>query len=239
MKSLVLAFGAALLSGGAASAQTLGTVFGPDVDPGEREAEYRFGAELGDGGSFGHRLHYQHAIDDRFRWRAIVTYEDPAGGDLEFDHVQAELLWQLVERTPGGYSSGLRFDGRLSEGEDAAHEIGLNWTNQWVFGEGWRARALLLADRDVGRDARDGWFLETRFSLSKKLSNGLRLAVDSFHDFGNTDAGFGGFDDQAHQIGPALSGGVAENWGWSAGVLLGVSDDAPDQDVVFRLTREF
>ncbi len=230
----------ALCLSNAAAAQTLGSVFGPDVGADDKEAEYRLGAEFNDGETnLGHRLHYQQAIDERLRWRLIVTYEDPEGGDLELDHVQGELLWQFLERTPAGVSSALRFDGRLSEGDDAAHEIGLNWTSQWVFAPDWRARFLFLVDRDVGERARDGWFLEARSSVNRRLRNGLRIGYESFHDFGNTQAGFGGFDEQSHQIGPALSGGVAENWGWSAALLLGVSDDAPEQDFLFRLAREF
>jgi hypothetical protein len=159
------------------------------------------------------------------------------GGDFELDHVQGELLWQIVERTPGGYSSGLRFDARLAEGDDTPHEIGVNWTNQWVIEGGWRVRALLLLDRDVGPGSEDDWIVETRASLYRSLDNGLSLGLESFNEFGGLDAGFGGFDDQAHQLGPVVSGDLPGGVEWSAGVLFGLSDGADERDFMLRLTR--
>ena len=141
MKTLAPAIVASLVLGGAASAQTTGTVFGPETALGDREFAYRIAAGLDDSGDdagFAHRIHYQQAVSERLRWRTLASWSDPAGGDFELDHVQAELLWQIVERTPGGYSSGLRFDARLAEGDDVPHEIGVNWTNQWVLEGGWR-----------------------------------------------------------------------------------------------------
>ncbi|MGX6646897.1 hypothetical protein ACWCOP_03010 [Maricaulaceae bacterium MS644] len=221
-------------------AQTTGTVFGPEVDPDARELEYRVAAgfaETGEDASFSHRIHYQQAINDVLRWRALAAWADPAGGAFELDHVQAELLWQIVGRTPGGYSSGLRFDARLAEGDDTPHEIGVNWTNQWVFDGGWRARALVLLDRDVGPGANDDWIVETRASLYRSLDGGLSVGVESFNEFGGLEAGFGGFNNQSHQIGPALSGDLAAGVEWSAGVLFGLSESADDHDLMLRLTR--
>ena len=233
---------AALLAAGPAAAQTTGTVFGPDVDPDDREFAYRVAAGVEDSGedaSFAHRIHYQQAINERLRWRALAAWSDPADGDFEFDHIQGELVIQIIERTPGGYSSALRFDGRIAEGDDTPHEFGANWTNQWVFEDGWRARALVLFDRDVGPGSDDDWILETRASLYKSLDRGLSVGLESFNEFGGLDAGFGGFDDQSHQLGPVLSGDVAYGVEWSAGVLFGLSEAADDQDVMLRLTRGF
>lgn len=225
---------------GLAAAQTTGTVFGPEVDPEGREFEYRIAAEFeqsGDDASLSHRLHYQQALTDTLRWRALISYDDPIGGDIELDHIQGELLWQIIDRTPSGYSSGLRFDARISEGDDVPHEIGVNWTNQWVLNDQWRVRALLLLDRDVGLQSNDDWIVETRASVRRSLDNGLTVSVESFNEFGGVDAGFGSFDDQSHQLGPVLGGDLGANLEWSAGVLFGVSDSAPDQDFMLRLTR--
>ena len=240
MKTWAAAIGLCATLGAAASAQTTGTVFGPETALGDREFAYRIAAGFEDSGgdaAFAHRIHYQQAVSEALRWRALASWADPAGGDLEFDHIQAELLWQIVERTPGGYSSGLRFDARLAEGDDVPHEIGVNWTNQWVLEGGWRVRALVLLDRDVGPRANDDWIMETRASLYRSLDNGLSVGVESFNEFGGIDAGFGGFDDQAHQIGPVLSGDLTDSVEWSAGVLFGLSDGADEQDFMLRLTR--
>jgi hypothetical protein len=240
MKFILTAITLAFCVSGLAAAQTTGTVFGPEVDPDAREFEYRIAAEFensGDDAALAHRLHYQQALTDRLRWRALISYNDPIGGDLELDHIQGELLWQIVDRTPSGYSSGLRFDARLSEGDDVPHEIGINWTNQWVLNDQWRVRALLLLDRDVGPQSNDDWIVETRASVRHKLDNGLTVSVESFNEFGGLDAGFGSFDDQTHQLGPVLGGDLTDTVEWSAGVLFGISDSAPEQDFMLRLTR--
>ncbi|MGJ3230189.1 MAG: hypothetical protein ACFE0P_00145 [Oceanicaulis sp.] len=240
MTHLLVSLCLVLALAGGAAAQTTGTVFGPETAAGDREAEYRVAAafeESGGDASLSQRLHYQQAINDSFRWRAIIAWDDPAGGDVELDHVQGELLWQIVERTPGGFSSGLRFDARVSEGDDVPHEIGVNWTNQWVRGD-LRVRALVLLDRDVGPRANDDWIVETRASLYRSLENGLSVGIESFIEFGGIEAGFGGFGDQSHQLGPVLSGDLVYGVEWSAGVLFGLSDGADEQDFVLRLVRE-
>lgn len=243
VRSLLAACSAAGAAAGismSASAQTTGTVFGPDVNADDREFEYRIAAGYPDSdgkADFAHRIHYQQALNDTLRWRALASWSDGAGADFEFDHVQAELVWQLVERTPGGYSTALRFDGRIAEGDDVPHEIGVNWTNQWRLNEEWRVRALLLFDRDVGPRSDDDWIMETRASVYRSLDNGLSVGLESFNEFGGVDAGFGGFDDQAHQLGPVVSGDLVAGVEWSGGVLFGLSDGADDLDFMLRLTR--
>lgn len=240
MRSLILALLAVAGGHSPAFAQTTGTVFGPDVTPGSRELEYRIAAEFSDAGdpvSFGRRLHYQQAFNDRFRWRAILAWNDPVGADIELDHFQGEILWQFIEQTPSGYSSGLRFDARLSEGDNTPHEIGLNWTHQWRVAGDWQVRGLLLADRDIGPGSNDDWVVETRFSISRALSDHVSIGIESFNEFGGLKAGFGSFDDQSHQMGPVFGGDMPGNLEWSAGLLFGISSAAPDHDVMFRLTR--
>jgi len=244
MKHSVLASAAifALIASPAALAQTTGTVFGPSVNAGDRAVEYRLGVEWnesGDAPDLAHRFHIQHSFTDALRWRLIASWSDRTGRDLEFDHVQGELLWQIIETTPRGYASALRFEARISGGDDTPHEIGVNWTHQWRLNEDWRLRALVLVDRDVGPDAEDDWIVETRASLSRRLGQDYRITLESFNEFGGVNAGFGAFDDQSHQLGPVLSGSFSPTVDWSAGVLFGLSEASPDQDLVLRLTRPF
>ena len=96
---------------------------------------------------------------------------------------------------------------------------------------------MLLLDRDVGPRSNDDWIVETRASLYRSLDNGLSIGVESFNEFGGVDAGFGVFDDQAHQLGPVVSGDLTDSVEWSAGVLFGLSDGADAQDFMLRLTR--
>lgn len=227
----------------AAQAQNVSSVFGPTVNAGEREAEYRLGILPGEDGAdteYAHRFHAQYAFNDALRFRAIteISSGDTGDADLEFKYVQGELLWQYEESGEDGYAAAFRFDYRLNEGDDRADQFGANWTHQWALPNDWRFRAILLFDVDVGEDARDGLFIDTRMSLTRRLSNGLRVGVDSFNDYGDTDRGFGSFQDQSHQLGPVVSGSIGEVE-WFFGPLFGISDGAPDTDIQFTLTRAF
>ncbi|MEO0466442.1 MAG: hypothetical protein AAF216_07845 [Pseudomonadota bacterium] len=225
-----------------AAAQTVGSVFGPGVNADDRQWEYRIGIapDEGDNGdaAINQRLHYQHALNDSVRLRGIVQGANSNDGDWEFRFVQGELVWQVIEKTPRGHQGGFRFDFRLNEGDDGANQFGLNWTSQLDLDNGWRLRGLILLDADVGDRARDGVFIETRMAASRKLENGLRISLDSFNIYGNSDAGFGNFNDQQHQLGPSVSGPIGtDGWGWFAGALFGVSDGADETNFQFRLTK--
>ncbi|WP_421789256.1 hypothetical protein [Hyphobacterium sp.] len=222
-------------------AQNVSSVFGPNVDQDDHEAEFRIGAAPNsqDEWRYNSRLHYQRALNDSVRLRGIIQYTKPANGDLELRFIQGELLWQFLEETPGGHVSAFRFDARLAEGDNTPHQFGANWTHQWSFGEGWRLRGIALLDVDLGPGRSDGVFVGARSSLTRRLPNGLRTGVEYFGEFGNTEAGFGSFDQQEHSVGPMLSGPLNDKWGWYAGVQIGVSDGANDQDWQFTITREF
>ncbi len=225
-----------------AAAQTVGTAFGPTVNRGDRNGEYRIAVvpeEDGEPTRVTQRIHIQQALNDTVRLRGIVQGSDGETGDFEFRFFQAELLWQTVEETPQGYASGLRLDARVNEGDDRAHQLGFNWIHQWSFGDGWRVRALALFDVEAGARAREGVDLETRFVLSRKLDNGLRVGVESYNDFGNTDRGLGSFSDQGHAVGPVISGSLGGGINWFAGPLFGVSDGADTIDVRLHLARAF
>lgn len=224
-----------------AAAQSVSGVFGPTVNADNRELEYRLGLaqDANDDWASVSRLHYQQGLNDTFRLRGVIQFSDPGDGPAEFRFFQAELLWQTVEQTEAGYSAAFRLDARLAEGDDGAHRLGVNWVHQWVFGGGWRARAIALTSHEVGSNARDGFNLAFRTSLSRRLGNGVRLSLEQYATLGNTDRGLGRFDEQRHTIGPALSGSFSDAWGWYLSTQFGVSDAAADTDFKVRLTRGF
>ncbi|TGY92232.1 hypothetical protein [Marinicauda pacifica] len=219
-----------------AAAQTVGSVSGPEVRAGEREAEYRLGLaqdRAGDDVQTLHRAQIQTALNDRVRVRAIAVYRDRGDG-TRFDHVEGELLWQTAKAGPSGYASGVNVEARLSNGRGLS-QLGLDWRNQWRVGEHWKIRANALFDVETGAQAEDGVFGEARFSVSRRVGP-VRAALVSYNDFGSLSGGAG---EAVHQAGLAVSGDIGERWSWYAGGLLPVSGDAPDRDVQFRLGRAF
>ncbi len=238
---LILAGLLFLSAAATAQAQGLGGVFGPTVDAGDQELELRLAVTLDGDEAWGGvgRLHYHQALNDSIRLRGIVQVADPPGADLQFRHLQLEMLWQTVERTPRGYESGIRIDVRLTPQASSANRVGVNWIHQWRFGQGWRIRAIARANTQFGSAARDGLNLGFRSSLTRRLESGLRVGLENFSRLGNSDRGFGQFDDQRHSAGPMIRGPLNENWEWYSGLQLGVSESASDYAGQFRLTRNF
>ena len=241
MIRMIAALAALVLLPAASLAQNVGGVFGPTVNENDKQLEFRLGLAPNQNDDWGAvaRLHYQQAFNDSLRLRGVIQYADPVGGDLELKHFQLELLWQTVERTESGYESAFRFDARVSENDDGADRVGVNWIHQWSLDNGWRIRALGLFNTEVGPAARDGINVGFRSSATRRIDNGLRVGVENFSSFGNTDRGFGNFDDQRHSIGPVVTGSFSPDWGWYTGVQFGVSERANDHDWQFRVTRNF
>ncbi|NCP65904.1 MAG: hypothetical protein GW763_17970 [Paraglaciecola sp.] len=224
-----------LLLGFSATAQNTGGVFGPVVNAGHRSMEYRFAYDE-DSEAWAQRLHYQQSINGELMWRIIGATRKTAQSDTDFDFVQGELFWQLTPDS-SSYQSGLRFDVRLRD-NDRANQFGVNWMNQFSLADQWQARLILLTSIQVGDNAADGVAIGTRGSIYKKFAIG-QVGLEMYSSYGSTEK-FKSLDDQSHSIGPFITGSLGiDRWSYFAGVLVGVTDAAPDTELRFRLTTAF
>jgi hypothetical protein len=230
------AIAAVLLAAAPALAQNTSGVSGADVKAGAQEFEYRaaFAPESdGKPSAFAHRLSYKHAFDGSWSAKVIALQSERGGGDLEFRSVSIEVLKQFLEsEDTGGWDSAIRVDGLIPTEDNRPGRARAAWLNSVDFGEGWQARGNIYMGREIGDLAKDGFTLETREELTRKLDNGMRIGAQMFNNL-NTTAHLGSFDEQRHQIGPVIKGKISKHVGYNAGVLFGISDKAPDTD--FRL----
>ena len=197
MIRILLATAATLAFAAPAHAQFTGGVFPPTVNGGASQLEYRIAVDPD--GPFSktqvaQRLHYQASLSDRFQLRGVVATrtrfeidDDPQDPGLktdsifDFDFVQAELTWQI---TPDDrkWQTGLRFDGRLKD--EGRNQVGVNWTNQWSFDDGWQARAILLSAVREDDDIIDDLGLSARGQLSKRVDSGQTLGLQVYSSLG-------------------------------------------------------
>jgi len=213
------------------SAQNTSSVFSPDVDDGESEFEYRVGFEP-EGNAFAHRAHYQYGFSDSWRMRLIALQRASDTRDLEFRYLRWEGLWQFLEDQTAGWDSGLRFEVQVAEGDDLPSRLRLAWTGKVDLNEDWQLRSNLLTGREIGEGSGDGYLLEFRGQIGRKLSDKVTLAVDLFSDLNRTGE-IGSFNEQEHQLGPLLKFKLGNGWSGSLGYLYGLSEAAPDD--AFRL----
>lgn len=237
MTSLKFTIAAGLWVGCAlpSTAQSLGGVFGPIVNEGHASAQFRTGYAP-DTERWGHRVHYQSALNSDLMWRAIVQVRESANSDVDFDNFGAELFWQLTEDGQS-WQSGLRFDVRLRD-DDRPHSLGLNFMNQWQLGADWHARALVLTAIDTGDNSRDGVFVQTRGQLHRGLGAGQGIGLELYSAYGSSDD-WRSFDEQSHEIGPYFNQPLNDDWSLWGSALVGLTDASPDSNLKLWITRRF
>ncbi len=217
----------------AASAQNTSGVPEADVVAGEKPLGYRAAYSFEDGGAdgFAHRFHYQQSLGDDWRLRLIFLQSVRGGGSFEFRSAQVQAQRQLFEAADhGGWSSAVRFDGVIPLADGQPGRARVDWINTIDLDDRWQARGVLLIGREVGAAARDGFGLETRAEATYKFDNGVRLGAQLFDSF-NTTASCGSFDEQSHQLGFVIKGGLARGLTYNAGALFGLSRAAADVDL--------
>jgi len=212
---------------GNALAQNTGGVSGPKVKADDRSIGYRL-AWAPDVDGFAHRLHYQHAVSDRLRFR-IIGFQNNASGDLRFRSLRLETHFQFVKRKTG-WNSAVQLQGLIPDGSDGPGRLRVAWINSFDVTENWEMRASLLGAREIGDQARDGVWVETRSETTYALGGGYRIGAQMFNNL-NSPADFGAWKDQRHALGPVLKGALGRRAGFQASVLFGLSDRAPDADL--------
>lgn len=224
---------------GIAEAQQTGGVFGPNITPDSQAVEFRVAFAPSDDGqpdAIASRFHYQATATDTLRFRAVVQGRGAPADQFDFDFVQFEAQWQFRNAEEHGWTSALRLDLQLAD--ERRDLLGLNWTSDFKLSEKLTFRQVLLTAVQLGDQAQDGLFLQTRSALLYKISQNYSLQLQSFNLYGSTE-NIPEFDRQNHGVGPALSGKIGNGWAFEASALFGVSDAASDVDLRLFLVRNF
>ena len=239
MRILATAFLLGFAATGAAAAQNVGGVFGPEVTPDSKAIEYRIAASPGSDGRPGRvasRFHYQQTVTDNLRLRAIIQGADTATSGFDYDLVQFEAQYQFLEDETAGFDSAVRFDAVIRDGRPDI--LSFNWTNDVPLTERWSVRGLTLAQVQVGDDRADGLFLQSRFSAAYRATDRYRLELQLFNFWGTTDD-FQDINDQNHSLGPAIGVNIGQGWAIEASTLFGLTNATPDADFRLFLVKSF
>lgn len=218
----------------ATAANTTG-VFGPIVNAGHSAFEYRGTFDLGND-NLAQRIHYQQSLNEDFMWRTVLATRTTVDSEFDFDFFQAELFWDLSE-DGDAWRTGLRFDLLLGN-EDRANLFGVHWTNQYNFNDDWSARFLAMTTLDFGENAREGIFLQTRASITRRVTEALSVGAEVYNVYGQAE-NFVGFVDQSHQIGPVVTYTLEDQWTIYGGVLFGLSERDSEPQLRLWITKAF
>ena len=235
MLRVVIGAAAWTLSMTPAFAQNTGGVFGPVVNEGHKAAQYRITFDP-DSDNWAQRLHYEQSLNGDVMVRGIVQTRETPSSELDFDFLQGELFWELATNSDA-WKTGLRFDARYRN-DDRPEIFNINWMNQFQLAPNLSARALLLTNVEVGDQARDGVFLQSRFNLTHRFPSRASVGVEVFNSYGSTDK-FRKLREQSHQIGPFATVPLADEWDIFVGALFGVTQATPDTNLRLWVTRVF
>ena len=210
------------------------TVFSPDVKEDTSALEYRSSYVPSDGderSAFAHRLHYQRAINDTWRWRLIGQQNRRGDDTLEYSYSRLEVQQQYREDEVHGYDAAFRYELQISDSSNRPDRVRFAWTGRRDFDPGWQLRSNVLLGREFGEASGSGLLVEARFQVTYPVFADSKLGIESFSDLNRT-TDWGSFDDQEHQLGPIFKTGLGP-LKINAGYLWGFSDAAPDDN--FRL----
>jgi hypothetical protein len=218
-----------------AYAQNTSGVFGPVIDEGERGWEYRATYEP-DSEGLAQRVHYQQALNGELRWRAVAQVRKTDDSDVDLDYLRGEIVWQV---TPDDqkYQSGFRFEGRYRF-NDRPGDVTVHWANQWKHIDNWTMRFIVGATQQIGNDPADGLQIQTRASAMTSLSDGPKIGLELFSEYGSTSDWLDA-DEQEHEFGPVAVWKLNEDWNLYSGALFGLTDASADIQLRFRLSKGF
>ena len=228
----------ALFLSAPAAAQTVGGIPGPGVRADDRSAQVRVAFAPGSDGRedrWAARLHYQRGINDHLRWR-VVAFGGDFEGPLELTSLQGELQWE-VDSDPQ-WGKALRFDARLTDGDDGADQLGLVAMNQFRLSDAAYARLDVFGNIQLGNDRSSGIGVELRGRLGYKLDGDTEVFLDSFNNLGR-GANFGELKRNRERLGPGVSHRLGKGWSVLGGVLFGLNSVTPDTDVRVWLGKSF
>ncbi len=233
--NFALAVVAALLSVSSAWAQSTGGVTGPKIKEDDRSVEYRI-AYAPDRGVYTNRFHYQQALSDRFRLRAIAVQEY---GNPRFDFISLTLQahYQVVKRKRG-WNAGFQFQGVIPDGDSGPGLARVAFANSLDVGQAWELRLAGYAARQFGDAARSGALLETRSEATFALGASTRFGAQSFNVWGAA-ADFAPLGRQNHSAGPVFRAVLSEAVAIETSVPIGLTGAAPDVTLRLNVIAEF
>lgn len=203
----VAAFGGilamAMVTTGAAIASPPGAgdrVYGPEVEKGEVEIEFRGSRINGgpDGGEGAYVYEASYGLTDWWRAGAVLETENEPNGPLTVEAIEFENIIELP-RIPGlpiDFGIYAEYEAAVGGGPDA---VELRWLAEVERGA-WNTKFNFNVERAFGGG--ETFEMGYGFLSTVEVVDDVALGVEAFGDFGT--AGEFGFSGHEHYIGPAL-----------------------------------
>ncbi len=225
-----------------AFASTTGDVGSAKVVKGKSEMVVRFGYSEADEDSSDDerlrmRVHFDHGFTEHYAARVIVAGDRRKKDSLEYEGVTLENRFYVLKAEDHGFDLGVRASYNHKDGDKKPSAVSFGLYELFPA-DPYEFRANQIFEHDIGEDAEDGVSAELRLQVSRKITDTHKIALESFHDFGNLSEQ-SGYSAQSHTIGPVIKGEMFGKYKYEVGYRAGISKDAPDHSLKFFISREF
>lgn len=95
----------------------------------------------------------------------------------------------------------------------------------------------IITSHEFGTNSGNSWNYGLNLRSKYKLDQKLEPGIEYYGDFGSADDNLS-FDEQGHSLGPVIQGKIGKVK-YDTGILLGISDAAPDTTAKLNLEYEF
>lgn len=242
MKKLLLtATISLLLFSGVAQASTSG-VSSPSVKKGQTTIEFRTSIVSDDNSpedkKFRTRQSIQYGINETVAARIIFNQRKPNDDSWEHSDFDSELKFKLFDEKKDGFGGAFHIRYEMVDNDKGSDEIELRSMFRKYFDD-IEFRNNTLLKHEVGANSNDGLNTELRWQIGKPIEKyDIKAGFELFNDFGNL-RNLNGYDNQAHEFGPFISGEIVEGLSYHARGLFGVSKNADDFSAGFFIRKSF
>ena len=187
-----------------------------------------------------HALSYGYSFTEHWNFKAFLTAERPAGGDLAASTAIFENVFEIA-RAKRNAGIGLGWFTGITAAIDDRE------TNAVLFGPivrvGEGPLSLVLnpfLEKTFGANRDEGWAFAYGWQVKQELAKGWWLGVEGFGRLPDI-AGGGGAEE--HRIGPLLTfempAGAGRTLTWEAGVQFGLNEATPETAGKLQVTLTY
>lgn len=238
LKNIMGAGATALILLTASPAFATKTVTSPYVHKGEAALEWKGGHDINeDDDEWGMEASGSYGVTDWWETEVGMEFADEADDDFEAEALVFENKFQLAPKGALFVDPGVKVEyaKNLKGGPDELQAKFLLGKQIGKFSN----LANIAVSREVGEDSENDLEYGFSYALAYEHSEDFAYGLEWYSGFGTFKSDSDSFDEQSHQVGPVAYGELTEGVEYEAGVLFGLTDEAPDATIKAVLEYEF
>jgi hypothetical protein len=222
------------------TAEASNKVSSPDVTRGQAELEYRGGYDMDDtarkDGQQTHKLVGNYGITDRWRMEAKAILAGP-GGNLDWTYIEWSNRYQVWKEKEGFVKLSLQENYKFSLQDGHPDKLELTALASKDIGQ-FTHIANLNFENELGSSAHGGTDFNLGWKTKYRYGPHFEPGAEFYADFGKFGSPQSVSPDK-YQIGPVVSGKIADGFKYDVGYLFGLNRAVPDGRIKWILTAAF